>query len=197
MCWTHRARDVVYRCYPRYQSPRKTAPVDQWQSMPLATWASGWADRRNVFSMVETKLKNTGYGNLVQRCIGIYFFLVDMNGIHWDGRFVEKKNGIISTSPKNGKTVIISEPEKKKKNVDLGAQGTVNRQWYLRWLPRVSFDGFFESELNRWIRRPPVASKKKPLLCGRDQPKSKGGSCCWIREWSHFLVWGPRIVKSN
>ena len=42
MCWTHRARDVVYRCCPRYQSPRKTAPVDQWQSTPLATWTSGW-----------------------------------------------------------------------------------------------------------------------------------------------------------
>ena len=81
-----------------------------------------------MFSVVEMKFKSTGYRNLVQRCIGISFFLVDMNAIHCDGQFVKKKNGIIY--PHHQKTAKRSSflSPKKKKNVDLGAQGTVNRQ---------------------------------------------------------------------
>lgn len=128
------------------------------------------ADRRNVFSVVEMKFKRTGYGNLVQRCIGIYFFLVDINAIHWDGQFVNVF-GIISTSPKrqNGHHFWTRNT----RPVDLEPKEL--------WIGSDIYDGFqgcpltgfFESEMNRWIRRFCVASKKKPLLCGRDQQKSK------------------------
>lgn len=75
MCWTHRARDVVYRCCPRYQSPRKTAPVDQWQSTPLATWTSGWRIGGMCFRWLKWSSKGLDMEILSKDVLGYISFL--------------------------------------------------------------------------------------------------------------------------